>query len=314
VLMEDVKHRVRRRLERMCLAHGVDAADLADWLHLWFRPPLRLADPAAVADLTCYAAEFELDLIQVDNWSYVASGDSNDADIVTPQLAAFASIREARPGMAALLVQHARKQGQDRGGERLTDIIRNSSAFGAWYDAGLVLSRPNEHAPVTVRAELRDRPAPAPFVFTVEDEYPGDRAALPSGYLRLQASDKTPATIQREAAAEQVMPAVLEHVTANPGTSQRQLRIAVKGDNGTIDVALRLLEDAGKLYIQTATKPGQANRVYPGKASALDRAATALPAQSVNRAECAGPPKGAAQRTHGSLSLLHDSSAVSSDE
>jgi hypothetical protein len=309
VLMEDTKHRVKRRLQRMCMAHGVDPDELADRLHLWFRPPIRLADPVVIADLKAYAADLELDLLGIDNWSYVSTGDSNDADLVTQQLGAFSSVREARPGMSVLLVQHARKQGQDRSGERLTDIIRNSSAFGAWYDAGFVLSRPDEHSPVTVRAELRDRPAPAAFAFTVEDEFPGDGAmVLPSGYLRLAAADRTPGQVQRLSAAEQMKAGVLEHVTTNPGTSKRKLRDAIRGDNGAIDLAIELLQTEGKVRVEEAAGPGKPNRIFP---TVLDRAGTVLSAHPGDRADrAAAPVGGSTQHTPTQGSTPHQRSTV----
>lgn len=289
VLYEDAKHRVRRRITRMCKAHGIEPESLDGWLHIWFRPALRFADPKAMADLRAYAVDLELDLLEVDNWSYAATGDSNDADVVTPQLSALSEIRNARPGMTALLVQHARKASNDKSGDRLTDIIRNSSAFGAWYDCGIVLSRPNEHAPVTVRTEMRDRPAPAEFSFTVEDEYPGSDLHLPSGALRLIASDKTPAQVQRLAAAEQLKPAVAEFVKANPGTSKRKLRDAVKGDNAAIDLALELLVQGADVRVEEPAGKGKPSRIWP---TVLDRAETVLPAHQGDRADRAAPPVG----------------------
>lgn len=275
VLMEDAAHRVRRRIQRMCKAHGVDPESLDGLIHIWFRPPLRLADAEAVQEMHDWARDLALDLLAIDNWSYVASGNSNDADEVTPQLAAFSSIRGANPGMSVLLVQHARKQGQDRNAERLTDVIRNSSAFGAWYDAGLVLARPDEQSPVTIRAELRDRPAPTAFTFVVEDEHPGNDLYMPSGYLRLQSLDKPPALVQRDAAADQLAASVLAFVQANPNTSKRRLRMAVKGDNAVVDHALERLVEKGFVVIEQAGGPGKPSRI---RATVLDRAATVLAA------------------------------------
>src|SRR5690606_31986065 len=131
VLMEDVAHRVRRRLERLCIAHDTTLPELDGYLHLWFRPRLRLTDVTAV-ELAQYAGELDLDLLAVDSWAYVARGDSNDADDVTPQLMALSACRDERPGLTVQLVHHARKTapGMDPGAERLTDAIRNSGAFG----------------------------------------------------------------------------------------------------------------------------------------------------------------------------------------
>jgi hypothetical protein len=296
VLMEDARHRVRRRLERMCMAHDVDPASLSDRLHLWFRPPIRLADPTVITDLKAHAADLELDLLGIDNWSYVSTGDSNDADLVTQQLGAFSSVREARAGMSVLLVQHARKQGQDRSGERLTDIIRNSSAFGAWYDAGFVLSRTDEHSPVTVRAELRDRPAPAPFAFTVEDEFPGDGLLqLPGGYLRLAASERTPAAVQRQAGIERFVEPVREFLGANPGASKAQLKGGVTGDNALIEAAFEVLVSRGEARFDAPEKRGLAGYCWLVPPTSLNLAATSLDSDVGGYlADLAAPPlKGA---------------------
>lgn len=273
VLMEDAAHRVRRRVQRMCKAHGVEPESLEGLIHIWFRPPLRLADAEAVQEMHDWARDLSLDLLAIDNWSYVASGNSNDADEVTPQLAAFSSIRGANPGMSVLLVQHARKQGQDRNSERLTDVIRNSSAFGAWYDAGLVLARPDEQSPVTIRAELRDRPAPAAFTFVVEDEFPGNDLHMPSGYLRLRAIEKPPVLVQRESAADHLAGPILEFITGNPDTSKRQIRSAVKGDNALIDYALDRLIEQGLVTVERSGRRGAADRF---RATDRDRAGTVL--------------------------------------
>jgi hypothetical protein len=298
VLMEDAKHRVLRRIERMCLAHDVDPDVLATRLHLWFRPPLRLADAKGVADMKHYAADLGLDLLAIDNWAYVATGNSNDADDVSPQLAAFSSIREANPGMSVLLVQHARKQAQDRSGERLTDIIRNSSAFGAWYDAGILLSRPDEHSPVNVRVEMRDRPAPAAFSFTVEDEVPGDDRRMPSGYLRLAASDVPAAVLQQRADAVPFKGPVLAFLRDNPGVSKAALKKGVPGDNLLVEAAFNLLCQEGAARYDAPPKKGIMGHCFalPG-GNLADLAATSLQATSEGTSLTSlHPPKGGARQ------------------
>jgi len=273
VLMEDRPHRIRRRLERLAEGHGHQLRDLDGRLHLWFRPALRLSDAEAMAELAAHVEAAELDLLCVDNWSLVASGDSNDADEVTPQLAALANLRDRRPELTVLLVHHARKTGPDRGAERLTDMIRNSSAFGAWYDAGLVLARADEQSPVKVRAELRDVPSPDPFTFTVEDEFPAgpDYGTHPDGYLRLVASDRNPALVEREAKAARFKEAVAEFLETNPGCSKRQLREGIEGNNRYILDAFELLVEEGRARYEEPEKRGKAGRCF---LTVLDRAST----------------------------------------
>lgn len=263
VLMEDQAHRVRRRLQRLCEGKGITLDDLEGWLYLWFRPPLRLNDQTAV-ELADYVADLDLDFLGVDSWAYVASGDSNSADEVTPQLMALTYARVKRPGLTVQLTHHARKDhGKREAGTRLTDEIRNSGAFGAWFDAGMVLSRKDETSPVTVRTELRDFPTPESFAFQVEDEepaYPGNDWN-PQGWLRLVVSKYRPELLDRMAAAQNLVPAVREFLTMNPGCSKRAIRNGVTGRNPDIDGALDLLEEEGEVEIIESAGPGKPSQI-----------------------------------------------------
>ena len=255
VLMEDQAFRVRLRLERLCSGIGLALDDLDGWLHSWFRPPLRFNDQT-VSELGDYAAELEFDFLGVDSWAYVGGGDHNDAAEVTPQLQAFGAIMVHRPGISLALVHHARKEknpGQ-AADQRLTDVIRNSSAFGAWYDAGLVLTRKDEtESHVGVRVELRDYETPAPFVFEVKDEYPASQQHdhRSGGWLRLLASSETPQSFARQAASERLVPAVREALAENPeglshGKFPEKVREKAKGRDTDIDAAFEVLEKAGE--------------------------------------------------------------------
>lgn len=260
VLMEDMAHRVRRRLNRLCLGRGMELADLDGWLFVWCRPPLRLND-STVRELGDDAETYDLDFLGVDSWSYVATGDSNSADEVTPQLLALSACRTRREGLTVELTHHAKKKQSDGSGDRLTDLIRNSSAFGAWYDAGIVLGRKDETSPVKVRAELRDHESPEAFAFTVEDEHPGspDNGQRSSGWLRLRASDETPYTIERQAAAEKLVPAVREFLAEHPdGVSRTKLREGVPGNHGDVESAFQLLVDMGEAVYTAPPGEGRA--------------------------------------------------------
>jgi hypothetical protein len=266
VLMEDRAHRVRRRLHRICKAHHVALGDLQGRLSFWYRPPLRLSDSGVMLELARQIEQLQLQLLIVDSWSYVSSGNSDKSDDVTPQLQALAALRDRAPGLTIVLVHHARKAapGQDPTGERLTDTIRNSTAFGAWYDTGIVLSRTDETSPVKVRAELRDLPAPAPFAFTVEDEYPAspDSGAYPTGWLRLCASDVTPAILEQRSRAARFQPDVLQVLRNTPGCSKRQLRGSIKGDDQSIEAAFEILVSAGLARFEAPEKKGQAGKCF----------------------------------------------------
>ena len=97
--------------------------------------------------------------------------------------------------------------------------------------------------------------------FTVEDEHPGDEMRLPSGYLRLVASDKPPAVLQQEALANRLRDPVLQHIRENPGGSKRQLRLAVKGDNMVVERALSILMREGLVRVEDPAGPGKPCRI-----------------------------------------------------
>ena len=244
VLMEGIRWQAGRRLERICKAHDVDPRSLAEFVHVWHRPPLMLSDRATIDGLSRRATELGLDVLIVDAWAHVASGNSDRADEVTPQLASFSSIRDHVPGLTCILIHHARKKSETKD-ERVTDLIRGSSAFGAWYDCGVVLSRKDEESPVSTRVELRDYHTPRPFAFMVEDGVPANAGNgwCASGALRLIATDGSPADLAAEDRANKAMPEVRAFIEANPGCSKRKVRAGVPGSNPTIDQALSGLID-----------------------------------------------------------------------
>jgi len=248
VLMEDQAHRVRTRLKRLCEGRGITLDSLDGWLHFWFRPPLRLDDITAI-ELADYAQELDLDFLGVDSWAYVASGDSNSADDVTPRLQALSGLRLKRPGLTVLLTHHARKELGQKNATRLTDTIRNSSAFGAWYDAGLVLARKDETSPVIVRAELRDYATPESFAFTVEDEHPAGphNGFRSNGWLRLQVSEHRPEVADQLAAAEKLVPALRGFLREHPsGVSMTALRKGITGKNSAVEMAFEMMKTNGE--------------------------------------------------------------------
>jgi hypothetical protein len=294
VLMEDSKYRTRRRLERLAMARGLTLRDL-DGLFIWFRPPLRLGSPTDMDDMAFHVEDRGLDLLWIDNWSHVATGDSNDADIVTQQLAGYSGLRTTFPGLTVGLTHHVRKPGPAGSGDRLSDLIRNSTAFGAWYDVGVVLTRKDELSPVKVRSEMRDAPAPDPFVFTVEDQHPAgpDTGAYPSGWLRILASDTSPALLEREAAARRFVDPVREYLAKNNGCSKEQLKRNITGDNALILAAFDLLCAGNVATYREPEKRGTAGRCELLNGTPLTPAATPLPAgQEGNPADPAVTPVG----------------------
>jgi hypothetical protein len=268
ILMEDARHRARRRYERIAAARGLtlwDSDSGIDGIFTWFRPPLRLSSVTDLEELAGHIEERGIEYLHIDSWAYVATGNSNDADEVTPQLQALSQLRQRFEGLTVGLTHHARKTIGDGNGDRLTDLIRNSSAFGAWYDVGVVLARRDEMAPVTVRAELRDYPSPDPFAFKVEDEHPAgpDFGPYPGGAIYLRATDTPPALVERSAAAERLAPAVATFLATHPGCSKRQLRDGIGARNPDVEAAFDLLVQTGRARFDEPEKRGQAGRCYP---------------------------------------------------
>lgn len=262
ILMEDRTHRVRRRLRRLCLGMDATMDDLEGWLFLWFRPPrFKLSDPLLIAELAGHVDELNLEMLGLDNWTNVASGKSNESDDVAPQLDAF---RDAcGDACTPVLVHHAKKNGgNDTENQRLTDLIRNSGAFGGWYDAGILLERKNEASPVRVRMEMRDDPGEEPFAFELEDEYPKTDTQSSSGWVRLSVSATAPAILDRQAAAERFVPAVLQYLRDNPGTSKNKLKGGIAGDNLLIEAAFDALCDRGQARCEESTKRGVGAKCY----------------------------------------------------
>ena len=209
--------------------------------------------------MRAHVERLELDLLWIDSWAYVAAGNSDKDDIVSPQLDALTRLRDSKPGLAVGLTHHARKTQGDTTAQRLTDVIRNSSHFSAWYDAGYVLSRTDETSPVTVRAELRDLPSFEPFAFRVEDQFPAgpENGLTPSGWLRLTACAGSPASVARDAAAAKLVPAVRECLTKHPGISKNKLREAIDKKGTDVDAAFDVLVAAGAARFDPPEKTGQ---------------------------------------------------------
>jgi hypothetical protein len=254
VLLEGGEREQAWRIHRIAQSRGIEAKDLNGFIHVWHRPPLKLSDPVAMRELGTYAKDLELDLLMVDAWAYASEGSSNEDWTVTPQLMALSRLRDQAPDLTTSLTHHARKGGAaDPKGDRLTDLIRGSGSFGGWYHACMVLARKDENSPhVTVRTELREYPSPNSFVFAVTDDEPASPSNLyvPQGALRLLASSLSPEAIKRREAAKKKTEDVLDYITRTPGCSKRDLRSGVTGNNQTIDTALELLREEGRVTVR----------------------------------------------------------------
>lgn len=72
---------------------------------------------------------------------------------------------------------------------------------------------------------------------------------VPQGALRLLASRLSPEAIKRRESAKRKTEDVLAYITDNPGCSKRDLRSGVTGNNQTIDTALELLREQGRVTV-----------------------------------------------------------------
>ncbi|CAN5684124.1 hypothetical protein BH23GEM9_BH23GEM9_13840 [soil metagenome] len=255
VLMEGSRSQIKRRLQRIADAHDTPLSDVEN-LYCWLRPDLHLMDESrhygdvqhytspAFDDLATYVKQLQLDVLAIDCWAYVASGDSRNEDDVVRQLKVLSMLRD-RVGrdLTVILLHHTRKgqRESERDPGRLSEEARGSSAFGGWYDAGLLLTRSTATAPVRVDVELRDYPSPDAFSFSVEDEFPATEDTWPSGFMRLRALDEDPVAVARDAIGERYVSAVQTFLRENPGCSKSELEKGIKGDNIGIRAAFDLL-------------------------------------------------------------------------
>lgn len=266
ILMEGSEHWIRSRVERLCLGRGIDPMDLDPWFFYWHRPPVELSSPSDMAQIARYVQENEIDLLMIDNWSYVATGNSNDSDEVTPQLKALSSLRDARPNLSVLLVHHTKKVGggDKRGSDRITDLTRNSTAFGAWFDVGIMLERQDGFAPVKVRTEMRDHPTPQDFTFKAEDEFaPGsDGEEEARGWLRLVRSGRPPEMVQKEDSVDRMMRLVAAFLMENQGCPKERIMVGFTGDKTKKEEAFKQLCEKGFARFQEPTRHGLPGRCW----------------------------------------------------
>jgi len=293
VCMEGQRWQIGRRIRRLCKSHGISPRSLEEKLKIWYRPPLLFSDEKALTGLAEYAEFWALQMLIVDAWAYVSTGKSDNADDVTPQLTAFSNLRERVPQLTTGLVHHARKESHKKGADRVTDLTRGSSAFGAWYDCGIALSRKDENSPVKVRAELRDYDSPSPFSFTVEDEVPGsaDNDWQADGKLILTATDKTPDKLRQEEKAKAVMPVVRSFIEANPHCTKRQVREGVPGDNKPKDLAVQMLIEWGEIEEKGSDKRFHSAQLVVKNPDGAGGAASVLPAPSKGFGASVLPPR-----------------------
>jgi RecA-family ATPase len=145
---EDALHIVRRRLDGICTAAGLDLADLD--VQVITAPSLRIdldADRRALDDTV---ARLKPRLLVLDPFVRLHRIDENISGEVAPLLAYLRELQR-RHAVAVVLVHHARK---GAGNMRAGQALRGSSEFHAWGDSNLYLRRDGDDR-ITLSVEHR---------------------------------------------------------------------------------------------------------------------------------------------------------------
>jgi hypothetical protein len=141
---EDALHLVRRRLDGICRAAGVELAALD--VHVITAPTLRLDHPGDRDRLAATVAALRPRLLVLDPFVRLHRIDENVSGEVAPLLAYLRELQR-RHQLAVAVVHHARK-GAARA--RAGQALRGSSEFHAWGDSNLYLRRVGDQLTLTV--------------------------------------------------------------------------------------------------------------------------------------------------------------------
>ncbi len=145
---EDALHIVRRRLNGICAAAGLNLIDID--VQVITAPSLRLDLDADRARLEETIARMKPRLLILDPFVRLHRIDENVSGEVAPLLA-FLRELQRRHGLAVVVVHHARK---GAGNVRAGQSLRGSSEFHAWGDSNLYLRRDGEER-ITLTVEHR---------------------------------------------------------------------------------------------------------------------------------------------------------------
>jgi hypothetical protein len=161
---EDALHIVRRRIDGICAAAGLDIARLD--LQVITAPSLRLDLDADRNSLEATIADLKPRLLVLDPFVRLHRIDENVSGEVAPLLA-FLRQLQRRHNLAVILVHHARK---GAAAIRAGQALRGSSEFHAWGDSNLYLRRDGEHITLTVEHRAA-APIPAFAIELAEREH-----------------------------------------------------------------------------------------------------------------------------------------------
>lgn len=177
---EDALHIVRRRLDGICEAAGVDLAKLD--IQVITAPTVRLDMDADRSRLADTVASLKPRLLILDPFVRLHRIDENASGEVAPILAYLRELQR-RHGVAVLLVHHAKK---GAGNARAGQALRGSSEFHAWGDSNLYLRRDDDGDQITLAVEHRAAPPLGPLAVALTERGPAlaleivDRPAAPA--------------------------------------------------------------------------------------------------------------------------------------
>jgi hypothetical protein len=225
---EDASHIVRRRLEGIADAAGVDFQSLD--VHVITVPTLRLDRRDDQQALHETVARMQPKLLVLDPFVRLHAIDENVAGEVAPLLAYLRTLQRNHQ-TAVVLVHHARKgAAHERGGQAL----RGSSELHAWGDSNLYLRRNGHNLYLTIE----------------------HRAAPGTDRLQLALVDRSPAlaleVVDRQTAEDQSQPSPqqrIEQILAASTTpvTQRHLRQAARMRASHVAEALAQLIANGRV-------------------------------------------------------------------
>lgn len=179
---EDALHIVRRRLDGICAAAGLDLAELD--LQVITAPSLRLDLEADRARLDETVAGLRPRLLVLDPFVRLHRIDENISGEVAPLLA-FLRELQRRHAIAVVVVHHAKK---GAGNIRAGQALRGSSEFHAWGDSNLYLRRDSDDRIVLT---VEHRAASAMPSLTLELAQRANALALEPGQTSRQPDPKT---------------------------------------------------------------------------------------------------------------------------
>ena len=165
---EDAHPIVRRRLEGIAAAAGVDLRDLD--IQVITAPTLRLDLVADCASLQETVARLQPRLLILDPFVRLHRIDENASGEVAPMLAYLRELQREYD-VAIVVVHHAKK---GAGNVRAGQALRGSSEFHAWGDSNLYLRRDGDTLTLTVE----HRAAPALKPMKIELVEAGEALAL----------------------------------------------------------------------------------------------------------------------------------------